>query len=326
MARLIVKSPYIKCGGNQGADGYMRYIATRERVEIIPDDRPPTRKQEQLITKLTKDFPDVKELLEYDDYVQKPTKANASSLITLALEEHWKQVQQTDGYMKYIATRPRAERLGDHGLFGDADRVDLDTAISELEHYTGNVWTYILSPHREDTTRLGCDNAKAWRNLLRVNRNGIAAAMNIQLNHFRWYAAFRDEGKHPHMHMIAWSTQPGEADLTWDGYPQYQIRAHQSDLQTGEAINSTTAKVTEFRRGLSYWAQMTEWYAVEVTDQSTLKAFQDSGVRYVKWNTMNDGRECSACKERDGKIYPIRSIPSKPHPGCRCWYTPAEKK
>ena len=64
MARLIVKSPYIKCGGGQGADGYMRYIATRERVEIIPDDRPPTRKQEQLITKLTKDFPDVKELLE----------------------------------------------------------------------------------------------------------------------------------------------------------------------------------------------------------------------------------------------------------------------
>ena len=49
MARLIVKSPYIKCGGGQGAGGYMKYIATRERVEIIPDDRPPTRKQEQLI-------------------------------------------------------------------------------------------------------------------------------------------------------------------------------------------------------------------------------------------------------------------------------------
>ena len=217
MARLIVKSPYIKCGGNQGADGYMRYIATRERVEIIPDDRPPTRKQEQLITKLTKDFPDVKELLEYDDYVQKPTKANASSLITLALEEHWKQVQQTDGYMKYIATRPRAERLGDHGLFGDADRVDLDTAISELEHYTGNVWTYILSPHREDTTRLGCDNAKAWRNLLRVNRNGIAAAMNIQLNHFRWYAAFHQKPNQVHIHMIIFSADPKEGYLTKEG-------------------------------------------------------------------------------------------------------------
>ena len=112
MAGLIVKSPYLKCGGGSSVSGYLRYIGTRERVEIIPDDRPPTRKQEQLITKLTKDFPDVKELLEYEDYVQKPTKAHASSLITLILEEYWKQVQQTDGYLKYIAMQPRAERLG----------------------------------------------------------------------------------------------------------------------------------------------------------------------------------------------------------------------
>ena len=43
MARLIVKSPYIKCGGGKSAGGYLKYIATRERVEIIPDDRPPTQ-------------------------------------------------------------------------------------------------------------------------------------------------------------------------------------------------------------------------------------------------------------------------------------------
>ena len=67
MARLIVKSPYFKGGGAKTVGGYLRYIATRERVEILPDGRPSTRKQEQLITKLTKDFPDVKELLEYDD-------------------------------------------------------------------------------------------------------------------------------------------------------------------------------------------------------------------------------------------------------------------
>ncbi len=106
---------------------------------------------------------------------------------------------------------------------------------------------------------------------------------------------------------------------------QYSHEWERKRDRTAEAINSTTAKVTEFRRGLSYWAQMTEWYAVEVTDQSTLKAFQDGGVRYVKWNPMNDGRECCACKERDGKIYSIRSIPPKPHPGCRCWYTPEDK-
>ena len=224
MARLIVKSPYIQCG-KQNAGGYLRYIATRERVEIIPDDRPPTRKQEQLITKLVKDFPDVKELLEYEDYTQHPTKANASSLITLALEEHWKQVQQTDGYMKYIATRPRAERLGDHGLFSDADRVDLDAAMSELEHYTGNVWTHILSLHREDAERLGYNNAQIWRVLLRAHRNDIAAAMHILPQDFRWYAAFHNEGHHPHVHMMAWSVKPGQAHLDRDG-----IRSIRSQL------------------------------------------------------------------------------------------------
>ena len=224
MARLIVKSPYIQCG-KQNAGGYLRYIATRERVEIIPDDRPPTRKQEQLVTKLVKDFPEVKELLEYEDYMQKPTKANASSLITLALEEHWKQVQQTDGYMQYIATRPRAERLGDHGLFGDADHVDLGAAMSELEHYSGNVWTHILSLHREDAEWLGYDNAQAWRALLRAHRNDIAAAMHIPPQDFRWYAAFHNEGHHPHVHMMAWSVKPGQAHLDRNG-----IRSIRSQL------------------------------------------------------------------------------------------------
>lgn len=53
MARLILKSPYLKCDGNSSVSGYLRYIGTRERVEVLPDDRPPTRKQEQLIRKLT---------------------------------------------------------------------------------------------------------------------------------------------------------------------------------------------------------------------------------------------------------------------------------
>ena len=217
MARLILKSPYLKCDGSNSVSGYLRYIGTRERVEILPDDRPPTRKQEQLIVKLVKDFPDSKTLYEYEDYLTKPTKVNASAFITLALESNWDAIHESDQYMKYIATRPRAERLGDHGLFGDEETVNLEQAMQELDQYNGNVWTHILSLKREDAARLGYDNAKAWRNLLRANRNEIAAAMNIQPNHFRWYAAFHDEGKHPHVHMMAWSTQPGEAYLTRDG-------------------------------------------------------------------------------------------------------------
>ena len=181
MARLIVKSPYIKCGGGQSAGGYLKYIATRERVKIIPDDRPPTNKQEQLIAKLVKDFPDARELDEYADYQEHPTKANASTFISQALEENWSDVQKSDGYMKYIAMRPRAERLG-------------------------------------------YDNAGAWRTLLRAHRNDIAAAMNIPPQDFRWYAAFHDEGDHPHVHMMAWSAKPGQAYLSQDGIRQIKSK------------------------------------------------------------------------------------------------------
>lgn len=224
MARLILKSPYLKCDGNHSVSGYLRYIGTRERVEILPDDRPPTRKQEQLVRKLAKDFPAAKELDEYSDYEAKPTKANASAFITRTMEENWPQVQQSDCYMKYIATRPRAERLGDHGLFGDEDGVNLEKAMRELDYYTGNVWTHIISLKREDAARLGYDSANAWRNLLRANRNDIAAAMNIPPNHFRWYAAYHNEGDHPHVHMMAWSTVPEEAYLTKEGIRQIKSR------------------------------------------------------------------------------------------------------
>lgn len=222
MARLILKSPYIKSTG--GAAGYLRYIATRERVEILPDDRPPTRKQEQLIAKLVKDFPDTKTLYEYASYQAKPTKAAASAFLALALESNWDVLRQSEQYLKYIATRPRAERLGSHGLFGDSDGVSLEKAMEELEQYTGNVWTHILSLKREDAARLGFDNAAAWRNLIRAHRNEIAAAMKIPPADFRWYAAFHDEGEHPHIHMMAWSATPGQAYLSKDGIRQIKSR------------------------------------------------------------------------------------------------------
>ena len=222
MARLILKSPYISSTGE--ACGYLRYIATLERVELISDDRPPTRKQEQLIAKLVKDFPDSKTLYEYEDYLTKPTKVNASAFITLAHEANWESIHESEQYMKYIATRPRAERIGIHGLFGDEESVSLEKSMEELENFSGNVWTHIISLKREDAARLGCDNAAAWRNLIRAHRNDIAAAMKIPPGDFRWYAAFHDEGEHPHIHMMAWSAQPGQAYLSKEGIRQIKSK------------------------------------------------------------------------------------------------------
>ena len=254
MARLIVKSPYIK-GGSAG--GYLKYIGTREGVELLPDDRPPTRKQEQLIAKLTQDFPDTRTLAEFSDYAESKTKYNASQFITKALEKNWSAVSGMEGYAGYIATRPRAQRLGDHGLFGDEDRVDLDAVMAELQSYPGNVWTHILSLSREDAQRLGYDNIAAWRELLRAHRSDIASAMKIPPRNFRWYAAFHDEGHHPHVHMMAWSAVPGEAYLSRDGLRQIksQLTNHifrQEILETYERKSQSRDElVREARKSLS---------------------------------------------------------------------------
>ena len=87
---------------------------------------------------------------------------------------------------------------------------------------------------------------------------------------------------------------------------------------TAEGINSSTAKVTEFRRGLHYWSDFTGQFADEITDEATLKAYRDAGVRRVRWVTAGDEKVCETCRERNGKVYSINAIPPKPHRRCRC--------
>ena len=94
---------------------------------------------------------------------------------------------------------------------------------------------------------------------------------------------------------------------------------------TTEGINSSTAKVTEFRRGLHYWADLTATYSDIVTDESTLKAYRDAGVRRVRWVTAGDEKVCETCRERNGKVYYINAIPTK-HRRCRCHYLPVNNK
>jgi len=265
MARLILKSPFIKGGKN--ASGHAKYIATRERVELVPDGRSATKKQELLIAELTKDFPAAKKLPEYGSYRDAPTKVNASAFISRTLEDHWPDVQQSDIYAQYIATRPRVERVGSHGLFGDEDYVDLDTVTAELQACEKNVWTHIISLKREDAARLGYDNARTWRNLIRTHRNDIAAAMNIPPNEFRWYAAFHDEGGHPHVHMMAWSAgdAPGylspvgiekiKSKLTNDIFHQEMIHVYEQKSQSrdelvAEARRAMLELADEMKRGV----------------------------------------------------------------------------
>ena len=150
MAKLIQKSGFLS---KKRAGRYMKYIATRDGVEILNED--------------------------------------AEGI-----------------YMRYIATRPRAEKHEGHGLFGAEPHVDLEKTIQELKAHEGNVWTIIYSLRREDAARLGYDNAESWRLALLAHQNDFAEAMQILPEHLHWYAAFHDEGEHPHIHMMLWSDDP----------------------------------------------------------------------------------------------------------------------
>lgn len=202
----------------------MEYVATRDGVEIIQSTESATKKQKQFIKKLLKDFPDAKELFEYSDYLQTPNRGTASAFIAVALDTHLHEVESESGYMPYIAQRPRAEKHGGHGLFSEVDTTDLKAAKAELKAHSGKVWTFIFSLRREDAERLGYNKAAAWRNLLRQESAAIAEAMRIHPNDFRWYAAYHDEGHHPHVHMMVWSAEPEKGYLTREGIATMRSR------------------------------------------------------------------------------------------------------
>lgn len=223
MARIIMKSPYLKANGKSGkhAGNYARYIATREGAQLAEDTQkhlPATANQEALVSQILKDFPDSTDLHEYADYKQNPTRGNASELIDRVLEAHSGELGNREKYVNYIAERPGVEKLGKHGLFTDEGvPIVLEQVVKEIAQSKSNIWTHIISLRREDAARLGYESAEDWMNLLRSKRNVIAREMGIKPENFRWYAAFHNAGHHPHVHVMAYSIDPKEAYLSQRG-------------------------------------------------------------------------------------------------------------
>ncbi len=171
-----------------------------------------------MVAKLIRDFPLSRGMFEYEDYQAHPTRANASEFITRALEDNYDQVAKRENYMDYIAQRPRAQRVSSHALFtGEDTPLVLSQIADEIAHHPGNVWLPIFSLRREDAAQLGYDTAQRWRTLLSAHAPEIAKAMKIPWEDFRWYAAFHDEGYHPHVHMVCYSADGTSGFLTKEG-------------------------------------------------------------------------------------------------------------
>lgn len=221
MARLITKFKYLKPSDRMSVGGYAKYIATREGVDKIDDSQkfaPATGKQKDLIAKLLRDFPDSRDSFEYEDYQKNRTVGTASEFISHTVEENAAQMVDNKTYADYIATRPRAQRFGSHGLFtDDGVQVQLSKVSKELNLHEGNIWTAILSLRREDAERLGYNTGERWRDMLRTQTEALSTNLHIPMQNLKWFAAFHNESYHPHVHIIAYSAKQGEGYLSKDG-------------------------------------------------------------------------------------------------------------
>ena len=134
---------------------------------------------------------------------RKPTRENASEFISRAIENHADEIMTSKTYADYIATRPRAERIGSHGLFTEEGvQVNLAKVSRELNLHDGNVWTAIISLRREDAERLGYNTGERWRQMLRAQSQELSDQLHIPMQDLKWFAAFHNEGHHPHVHLM----------------------------------------------------------------------------------------------------------------------------
>ncbi len=221
MPRIIFKCAHIKPGQSVHRENLVGYIATREGVQMMSLEeghRPATAKQETHIQMLLKDFPDTKTLFEYEDYLQAPTVQTASDFITATTEYHLDQMSRKENYVDYIANRPRVEKLSTHGLFnGSGEVVNLSQVVREVGAHQGNVWLPIISLRREDAANTGFDNAQRWQDYLSAFAPKLAEELGIPPDQFRWYAAFHDEGHHPHVHMVCYCANGRQGFLSLKG-------------------------------------------------------------------------------------------------------------
>ncbi|MBK6087904.1 MobP3 family relaxase [Ruminococcus difficilis] len=227
MAKFILTSRYIKNPAFANAGKLLQYMATRDGVEKLPkgiDNKPATKQQEKLIKSIAKNFPETKKSIEFEDYENEPTKANASEFLSYFEENYADKAENMKGLVRYFAERPGVEKLGSHGLFSQTDdKINLNEVADEVNNHDGVVWTHVLSLRREDAERLGYNKADAWKKLVRRNVAAIAEAHKIDLDDLQWYAAFHNTGHHPHIHLMVYS-KSGQGYLTNKGIEKLRSR------------------------------------------------------------------------------------------------------
>ena len=251
MPKLIVTSRYLKSGSGKKKQlyHYVKYIATREGSVPIPnanETAPATKSQQELISSLLHDFPDSKELFEYEDYQKNPTIKNGSALISVILDRNMDRLTSRENYVGYLANRPGTVKFGSHGLFSQSDEpINLEKVAKDIANHGGNVWTHVVSLRRDNAQAMGYDNLKAWRELVKRQISNIAKNQKIDMANMKWYAAFHDKKTNSHVHIIVYSTNEREGFLTNHGIEK--IRSGFANDIYADELHNLYAQQTDLR-------------------------------------------------------------------------------
>jgi hypothetical protein len=108
----------------------------------------------------------------------------------------------------------------------------------------------------------------------------------------------------------------------------YKKEAERKRLRASEEIS--TAKVflnrTRYRmtidRTMNLWFTQSGQYAIDLTDYVVLSTLKEMGVEKVQWVAEDDGKTCKVCRNLDGRVFDIDSVPNKVHYHCRCHVIP----
>ena len=190
-------------------------------------------------------------------------------------------------YLKMILRR--FKRLN-QGMVVGFDEINVLSAVNEAYEDVINMSVEALEKIAKQTYRWICDEdfpADLWL-------SGFLQLFD-PVTHYKWY---------------------DEAD-------RKRSRAYEAIM----SCQTAAERKKQIAIATKYWARQFEQTADDVVVAVVKKAYEDNGIKYVKWVTKKDKRVCPDCHKRNGKIYPITSPDLHPlHYNCRCWWMPIFKR
>jgi len=211
MPKLIFRSNYFKNEPAVHRSNYIKYLGTREGVEMNPDTMP-----RFLLSTKANTLREDAHTHAVEDFANASMRGAGTPQAEVPFYKDKDMHGKKENYIDYISGRPRVvlNEGEQHGLFSyPGMRINLEQVMDEVANHKGTVWINVISMKREDAHRLGYENIDTWRNLMWRHVNDLAENFSIDPNNLRWYAAFHNESHHPHVHLVVYSEDEREGFL-----------------------------------------------------------------------------------------------------------------